>query len=112
MAVSKIMGDEHKFDTYIPLPTLTADHPEFNPKKGYWRGPVWLDQFYFGVNGLKKYGYSSQANAFTEKLLKNAKGLSADQPIHENYHPMTGEPLNSSNFSWSAAHILMLLQSK
>jgi putative isomerase len=112
MAVSRIMGDEHKFDTYVPLPTLTADHPEFNPKKGYWRGPVWLDQFYFGVNGLKKYGYNSQANAFTEKLLKNAKGLSADQPIHENYHPMTGEPLNSSNFSWSAAHILMLLQSK
>lgn len=112
IAVSKIMDDERKFDTYIPLPTLTADHPEFNPKKGYWRGPVWLDQFYFGINGLKKYGHSSQANAFIEKLLKNAKGLSADQPIHENYHPMTGEPLNSSNFSWSAAHILMLLQSK
>ncbi|MFT3676848.1 MAG: trehalase family glycosidase [Chitinophagaceae bacterium] len=112
MAVSKIMGDERKFDTHLPLPTLTADHPEFNPKRGYWRGPVWLDQFYFGINGLKKYGYNSQANAFTEKLLKNAKGLSADQPIHENYHPMTGEPLNSANFSWSAAHILMLLQSK
>lgn len=112
VSVSKIMGNERKFDTYIPLPTLTADHPEFNPKKGYWRGPVWLDQFYFGVNGLKRYGQGSQANAFTEKLLKNANGLLTDQPIHENYHPMTGEPLNSSNFSWSAAHILMLLQSK
>lgn len=112
MSVSKIMSDKNKFDTYVPLPTLTADHPEFNPQKGYWRGPVWLDQFYFGVDGLKKYGLSPLANAFTEKLLKNAKGLLSDQPIHENYHPMTGDPLNAANFSWSSAHILMLLQSK
>lgn len=111
-AVSYIVGRKHKFDTFVPLPTLTADHPEFNPKNGYWRGPVWLDQFYFGVEGLKRYGQGALANRFTEKLLKNAQGLLADLPIHENYHPISGQPLNAANFSWSAAHLLMLLQSK
>ena len=30
-------------------------------------------------------------------------------PIYENYNPLTGEGLNAQGFSWSAAHILMLL---
>lgn len=110
-AVQKIMGEETKFNTKVPLPTLTADHPKFNPKKGYWRGPVWLDQFYFGVEGLKKYGYTTLANTLTNKLWQNAEGLLSDTPVFENYHPVTGEGLNARNFSWSAAHILMLLKS-
>lgn len=107
--VKKIMENENKFNTKVPLPTLTADHPKFNPRKGYWRGPVWLDQFYFGIEGLKNYGYTKLADAMKEKLWKNAEGMIGDKPVSENYHPLTGEPLNSFNFSWSAAHILMML---
>ncbi|MFT5055078.1 MAG: putative isomerase, partial [Oceanospirillaceae bacterium] len=44
--VSHIMNDS-QFNTKVPCPTLDASHPKFNPKKGYWRGPVWLDQVYF-----------------------------------------------------------------
>ncbi len=109
-SVKKVLENESKFNTKVPLPTLTADHPKFNPKKGYWRGPVWLDQFYFGIEGLKKYGYDSLAIEMTEKLFKNGEGILADTPLFENYHPLTGEGLNAKNFSWSAAHILMLLR--
>lgn len=108
-AVAKIMTDEKKFNTKIPLPTFTADHPKFNPLKGYWRGPVWLDQFYFGIDGLKKYGFEKEAETLTNKLWQNADGLLTDKEIRENYHPITGEGLNAKNFSWSAAHILLLL---
>ncbi len=108
--VKKLMTNPHKFNTRVPLPTLTADHPKFDPLNGYWRGPVWLDQFYFGVEGLKKYGYSFLANEFVNKLWANAEGLTGDKPIYENYHPLTGKGLNAINFSWSAAHILMLLK--
>lgn len=110
-AVKKIMEDEKKFNTKVPLPTLTADHAKFNPRKGYWRGPVWLDQFYFGVEGLKKYGYETLAKVLVNKLLQNGEGILTDMPVFENYHPVTGEGLNARNFSWSAAHILMLLKS-
>ena len=107
--VSKIMTDEKKFNTKIPLPTFTADHPKFDPLKGYWRGPVWLDQFYFGIDGLKKYGFEKEAEMLTNKLWQNADGLLTDKEIRENYHPITGKGLNAKNFSWSAAHILLLL---
>jgi putative isomerase len=100
---------ENKFNTYVPFPTLCADHKLFDPLNGYWRGPVWLDQFYFGVEGMKNYNHSSAAKLLVEKLLNNAKGLNSAEPIRENYHPITGEGLNALNFSWSAAHLLLLL---
>lgn len=109
-AVLDIMQNKAKFNTKVPLPTLTADHPSFDPTKGYWRGPVWLDQVYFGINGLQKYGYTKEAAYFLNELLQQAEGLKGQGPIRENYHPINGNGLNAKNFSWSAAHLLMLLK--
>ncbi|KIO77100.1 glycoside hydrolase [Pedobacter lusitanus] len=109
-AVMKMMMKAGKFNTVVPLPTIAADHPDFDPLKGYWRGPVWIDQVYFGLNGLQRYGYHQQAAVLLAKLLQNANGLSGQGPIRENYHPVTGKGLNAINFSWSAAHLLLLLK--
>ena len=90
---------------------MSADHEKFNPLKGYWRGPNWLDQAYFGVKGFQNYGFNVDATKATIQLLKGAEGLlGKGKSIRENYHPLTGEGLNVHNFSWSAAHIIMLLQ--
>ena len=48
-----------------------------------------------------------------EKLLTHAKGLLEKQmPIRENYNPKDGTGLGAKDFSWSAAHLLMLLNEK
>lgn len=99
------MNDTLKFNTKVPLPAFTADHPKFNPKDGYWRAPVWIDQFYFGIKGLEKFGYNSLANEMKNKLWQNAEGMMNDLPLYENYHPLTGEGLNAINFSWTAPYI-------
>lgn len=98
------------FNTFVPLPTLAANHPKFKPEGGYWRGPIWLDQSYFGINGLEKYGYTNEANQLAHKLIHNADGvLGKGTSIRENYQPLTGKGLEAYNFSWSAAHYLMLI---
>ncbi|UUW10944.1 trehalase [Flavobacterium plurextorum] len=98
------------FNTFVPLPTLAANHPKFKAEGGYWRGPIWLDQSYFGINGLEKYGYTNEANQLAHKLIHNADGvLDKGTSIRENYQPLTGKGLEAYNFSWSAAHYLMLL---
>lgn len=107
--VTSILMDSTKFATKVPFPTLVANHKKFNPLKGYWRGPVWLDQAYFGVKALENYGYNKEAELLSQKLLQNAEGLLKDAPIRENYHPISGKGLNANHFSWSAAHYLMLL---
>ncbi|MEA3504023.1 MAG: trehalase family glycosidase [Bacteroidota bacterium] len=103
-----IIDDDEHFDTYIPFPTLDASHPKFNPEKGYWRGPVWIDQAYFGIKGLQNYRKWNESYKFRDKLLKNCEGLLNNAPIRENYHPTTGKGLNADHFSWSAAHFLMM----
>lgn len=101
---------EDKFNTRVPFPTLARDNEKFNPLMGYWRGPVWLDQAYFAVKGLRRYNYNDEADSLSVKIFENAHGLLDDRAIRENYHPLTGEGLNAHNFSWSAAHILMMLK--
>ena len=92
------------------MPTVSASHPKFKPDRGYWRGPVWLDQAYFAVKALQNYGFDEEANKAIEKLVYNAEELSEKgSSIRENYHPITGEGLESHNFSWSATHYILML---
>lgn len=108
--IEKIVSESH-FNTHLPFPTLSASDPKFNPAKGYWRGPVWLDQAYFALNGMQQYGFTKESNELKEKLQSHANGLlDKGVPIRENYHPLSGEGLNAHHFSWSAAHLLMLLE--
>ena len=112
-AVKNRMMNPSKFFTKVPFQTMSADHEKFDPLKGYWRGPNWLDQAYFGVKALRNYGYDSDADKATIQILAGANGVLEKGPaIRENYHPLTGEGLHAHNFSWSAAHIIMLLMNE
>ncbi|AOC96610.1 Glucosidase YgjK precursor [Flavobacterium anhuiense] len=109
-AAKNNMVDPASLNTFVPLPTLAANHPKFKPDNGYWRGPIWLDQSYFGINGLEKYGYTKEANELAYKLMHNAEGvMDKGTSIRENYQPVNGKGLEAYNFSWSASHYLMLL---
>jgi putative isomerase len=104
------MMDPEKFFTKVPFQTMAKDHPKFDPLNGYWRGPNWLDQAYFGVKGLRNYGYEADADKTTVQIIEGAQGvLGKGKAIRENYHPITGEGREAQNFSWSAAHLIMLL---
>ncbi|MCU4177227.1 MGH1-like glycoside hydrolase domain-containing protein [Carboxylicivirga sp. N1Y90] len=106
--VSNLM-DKEQFNTKVPFPTAGLDNPRFNPK-GYWRGPVWMSPAWFGLKGMRNYGFDNEAKILANKILLNAEGLSQKgHPIRENYHPITGEGLSCYNFSWSSAHTLMIL---
>jgi len=106
-ACHRLFIDTTKFATYIPFPTIAADNPKFMPA-GYWRGPIWLDQVYFGISGLRKYGYQEDADRFTRQVFDRLQGLKGTGPIHENYDTHNGATLKAPQFSWSSAHLLML----
>lgn len=102
-----ILMDSTKFATFVPFPTLVADHPNFT-YDGYWRGPIWVDQVYFAISGLRKNGQKELANSFTKQLFYHLDGAVGDGPLCENYDPLTGEQLQARHFTWTAAHLLML----
>ena len=106
-AMLPLLTDTAKFSTYIPFPTVAADNPKYNPR-GYWRGPIWLDQTYFAIRGLRNYGYIKMADEYTLQVFDRLQGLKEGAPIHENYGTHTGELLKAPHFSWSSSHLLML----
>ena len=106
-AMLPLLTDTAKFSTYIPFPTVAADNPKYNPR-GYWRGPIWLDQTYFAIRGLRNYGYNKMADEYTLQVFDSLQGLKEGAPIHENYGTHTGELLKAPHFSWSSSHLLML----
>lgn len=108
-ACMKLFADTTKFATYIPFPTIAADNPKFMPA-GYWRGPIWLDQVYFGISGIRKYGYKEEADRFTDQVFTRLQGLEQMAPIHENYDTHNGGRLKAPHFSWSSAHLLLLYE--
>ncbi|MGW1348772.1 MGH1-like glycoside hydrolase domain-containing protein [Streptomyces sp. NPDC002409] len=107
-AVRDVLTDPAEFATTVPFPTVAKSSPYFSPT-AYWRGPVWLDQAYFALGGLRRYGYDKDADALRDRLVTHAAGLADDGPIMENYDPTTGAPLNAPGFSWSAALLLPIL---
>ncbi|ABZ74668.1 glycoside hydrolase family 37 [Shewanella halifaxensis HAW-EB4] len=113
-AQAKVIVERHlgagQFGTLIPFPTVSADSPNFAAAK-YWRGPVWLDQALFGLQGVERYGYHQQAKALAKQLVSQGEGILGQSPIRENYNPLTGEGLHCTNFSWSASVLLLLYQS-
>lgn len=107
-SVQKLIFDSDKFKTKVPFPTVSADDPKIDVE-GYWRGPVWLDQSYFGIVGLRNYGFTRDARRMTVRTFDNLEGfIKSDKPIRENYNPLTGEGLKANHFSWSAAHLLLM----
>ncbi len=109
-AARRVMLDPAKFATHMPFPTLARDDPHFSPIKGYWRGPLWMDQAYFAVEALRRNGFGKDADEMTRRLVVNATGLTAQAPMYENYDPLTGDGYQSRNFSWSAASYFLLLR--
>ncbi|MFF2119624.1 trehalase family glycosidase [Kitasatospora sp. NPDC058184] len=107
--VRRLLLDPAEFGTAMPFPTVARSSPSFDPG-GYWRGLAWLDQTYFAIEGLRRYGWEQDARRTVERLLATAAGLAGDGPVRENYDPLTGEGHSSTNFSWSAALLLPLLR--
>lgn len=95
------------FATKIPFPTVSVDSPHFESQR-YWRGPVWLDQALFGLQGLQHYGFDAEAELLATKLVNNGEGILDMAPIRENYDPLTGQGLHCNNFSWSASVLLII----
>lgn len=63
----KVLLDEKRFWTALPVPTMPKDSPHY--EKDMWRGCSWLNINYFLILGLRKYGYVDVANELREKTL-------------------------------------------
>lgn len=108
---SEIIDNIHdkNYNQFVPFPSVSVNNERFS-EFDYWRGPVWIDQLYFGVKGVFNYGYKSFAKELSIKALENMEGLLSVGSIRENYSALSGAGLSTTNFSWSASLLLMIIK--
>ena len=63
----QLLQREDRFGTPLPVPSISADHPDFGTDM--WRGGVWINFNYFTILGLRRCGYADLARELKEKTL-------------------------------------------
>jgi glycogen debranching enzyme len=84
--------------------TTSRTEPAWEPRR-YWRGPVWVILNWFVVEGLLRYGYEELATAIRQDTLS----LIEASGFREYYDPRDGSGCGSTDFSWSAALAIELI---
>ncbi len=88
-------------ETPYALPSTRSTCSQFEPAR-YWRGPIWQHLTTLIAEGLERCGHT----ALGTRLHQSTEVLFAKSGFCEYYHPLTGEGLGGSNFSWTAATYL------
>ncbi len=79
------------------VPTLSADHPEYRPDGGYWKGSVWAPTNYMTLKGLEKNGFNELAYDVACANLENIVQVFLNTgTIWENYAPEFADHGSSS----------------
>jgi glycogen debranching enzyme len=79
-------------------PSTSPEDPGFHPRS-YWRGPSWPIADWLLWWSLTRAGESKRAEEIRQVNLERL----ASSGFAEYFEPFTGEPLGSSNQSWTAA---------
>jgi hypothetical protein len=79
-------------------PSVSPREPGFDSRR-YWRGPQWPVVTWLFSHALRRGGHTALAARWREEGLR----LVSDGSFGEYYEPFTGEPLGSTQQSWTAA---------
>jgi hypothetical protein len=99
------LEDPKGFGRHHRVPSLSADHPEYDPDGGYWLGGVWPPTNYMVLRGLDRAGYQDLAHEISREDLDYVTSVYKDTgTLWENYAPEKAAPGNraKSDFvGWS-----------
>lgn len=93
------LGDER---LARPLPPSTSPSEALFHPRSYWRGPVWPVVSWLLWRALLDLGEPSRARKLLEESLDGVR----TGGFAEYFEPFTGEPLGSTDQSWTAAFVL------
>lgn len=112
--VERHLKNPAEFAAVWGVPSLSKAEKMYSPgtnssNPSNWLGPVWIISNYMVYEGLRRYGYNTEAAALadnTTRLLAN--DLKRTGTLHEYYNPDTGAPnFNAGFLSWNTLIGLM-----
>ena len=99
------LENEAEFNRPTPVPTLSADSPNYDPRGGYWCGGVWAPTNYMILQGLDANGYYDVSHRIAEKYLRCVVDVyNQTGTVWENYAPeatANGYPSKDNFVGWT-----------
>jgi hypothetical protein len=102
--VEEHLLNRREFLTPVAPPSVAVDEPGYEPDGGhgpirrYWRGPTWVNSAWMVWLGMRRLGYTAEAQSLADGLL----AAIAREGLREYYDPRTGRGLGARDFAWSA----------
>jgi len=95
--LARHMRDPETFRRPHMIPTLSADHEDYDAKGDYWKGSVWAPTNYMAVKGFAAAGFHDLAREIAENHLRNmVEVFKKTETLWENYAPETAEKGSSA----------------
>jgi len=85
-------------DSRFRLPSVAKNERSYSPRR-YWCGPVWIQMNWIIAEGLRRYGFTAQA----DMLACDSLALMGQSDFREYYDPRDGSGCGATDFCWSAA---------
>jgi hypothetical protein len=104
----KQLFDPQLFWSNFPIPTVALNEPTFSPHD-YWRGPVWFNQNWLVLEGLRRY----KRDDLAVQLLRRSLDLlthTGRPSAHEHFNPLTGEELGAADLGWTGLCLDMIVR--
>ncbi len=99
------LEDANSFNRVHRVPALAANHIDYNPDGGYWRGSVWPPTNYMVLRGLTANNQDALAFAIAYNHVRQVVAVyEATGSLWENYapeRPAPGQPAKPDFVGWS-----------
>jgi hypothetical protein len=87
------LEDPRAFKRPHRVPSLSADHPAYDARGGYWKGAVWAPTTYMVLRGLTEVGRDALAHEIARNHLDNVVAVfEKTGTVWENYAPESAAP--------------------
>jgi len=102
--VEEHLLSEREFLTPVAPPSVAVRERGYEPDgdhgpiRRYWRGPTWVNSAWLVWLGLRRLGYTAEA----ERLASGVITAVAREGLREYYDPRNGRGLGAKDFAWSA----------
>ncbi|HLG90857.1 MAG TPA: trehalase family glycosidase [Candidatus Saccharimonadales bacterium] len=101
----KLLKSKKHFALRWPVPSVPQSSGYFHPFK-YWQGPTWINTNWLIIDGLRRYGFETDAKKLQHQTLE----LVAKGGMNEYFSPLDGRPAGATDFSWTAALTIDLIK--
>jgi hypothetical protein len=97
------LRNPNEFASPAPVPTVSLDDPEYDPRTWGWNGPSWIPSNWLVMESFARAGMTDDSNRIMQAMEEMMSKPDGWPGAYEQYNSQTGMPFGVADYSWSGA---------